>query len=113
VPEIQCYAVRLNQVFMTFLTNAFEAIDGEGTVTIATGVDGDRVFIRISDTGRGFPPEQLDKVFDIGLQAKDSRVSAGFGLAASHSIVVQHGGEISVASELGKGTTFTVMLPIR
>jgi signal transduction histidine kinase len=113
VPEIQCYAGRLNQVFMTLLTNAFEAIENEGAVTIATWAEGERVFVRISDTGRGIPPDQLDQLFDIGFQAKDSRVEAGFGLAASHSIVNQHGGELSVESEIGKGTSLTVMLPIR
>jgi signal transduction histidine kinase len=113
VPEIQCYAGRLNQVFMTLLTNAFEAIEGEGSVTIATWKDGDQVFIRITDTGRGIPPHQVDQLFDIGFQAKQSRVAAGLGLAASHSIVSQHGGEIGVESEAGKGTTFTVLLPVR
>jgi signal transduction histidine kinase len=113
VPEMQCYAGRLNQVFMTLLTNAFEAIEGEGSVTIATWKEGEHVFVRITDTGRGIPPQQIDQVFDIDFRAEQSRVTAGFGLAAAHSIVTQHGGKISVESEVGKGTTFTVLLPAR
>jgi signal transduction histidine kinase len=113
IPEIRCYAGRLNQVFMTLLTNAFEAIDDEGSVTIATERDGDRVFIRITDTGRGLPANELDRIFDIDFRAQQSRVTAGLGLAASHSVVTQHGGEIGVESEPGFGTTFTVMLPVR
>jgi signal transduction histidine kinase len=95
------------------LTNAFEAIEDEGSVTIATWKEDGQVFVRITDTGRGLSRNQLDQVFDIDFRAKQSRVTAGFGLAASHSIVTQHGGEISVESEVGKGTTFTVALPVR
>ena len=112
LPEIQCYVGRLNQVFMTLLTNAFEAIENEGTVTIVTWTEEDRAFVRISDTGRGIPADQLDQLFDIGFQAKESRVAAGFGLAASHSIVSRHGGKLIVESEVDRGTTFTVELPI-
>lgn len=111
LPEIECYAGRLNQVFMTLLTNAFEAIEIEGTVTLTTFTDGGKVVVRVSDTGCGIPPAQLEQIFDIGFQAKESRVAAGFGLAASHSIVANHGGEITVESEIGRGTTFTVRLP--
>jgi signal transduction histidine kinase len=111
VPEIECYAGRLNQVFMTLLTNAFEALESEGTVTLTTFTDGGQVVIRVSDTGRGIPPSQLEQIFDIGFQAKTSRVAAGFGLAASHTIVANHGGEITVESEIGRGTAFTIRLP--
>lgn len=62
---------------------------------------------------RGIPADQLDQLFEIGFQDMESRVAAGFGLAASHSIVTQHGGDLIVESEVGKGITFTVMLPVQ
>jgi len=96
---------------MTLLTNAFEAIDGEGTVTIATGSEGEDISIRIVDTGPGIPTDQLDRIFDIRLEARESRVEAGFGMAACHSIVSQHRGQIRVESSLGEGITFTIVLP--
>ena len=106
---IPSYAGRLNQV----LTHAFEAIDGEGTVTIATGSEGEGISIRIADTGAGIPTDRLGRIFDIRLEAKGSRVKAGFGMAACHSIVSQHRGQIHVESSLGKGTTFSIVLPVR
>ena len=113
IAEIQAYAGRLNQVFMTLLTHAFHAMDGEGTVTITTGSEGEEVSIRIADTSPGIPTDQLDRIFDIRLEAGESRVEAGFGMAACHSIVSQHRGQIRVESSLGKGTTFTLVLPVR
>ena len=113
VPTIQAYAGRLNQVFLTLLTNAFEAIEDEGTVTITTRSEVGEISIRIADTGQGVPSDQLERIFDVNLETGNSRVAAGFGMAACHSIVDQHQGRIQVESSPGSGTSFTIALPIR
>ena len=113
LPRIQAYAGRLNQVFMTLLTRAHEAVGEEGTVSITTEGGADEVSIRISDTGTAIPPDQLERLFEIRLQTRESRVEAGFGMAACHSIVSQHKGRLQVESAAGRGTAFTITLPLR
>jgi len=112
LPGIRAYARRLNQVFMTLLTNAFKAIEGDGTVTITTKSEEKEVTIHINDTGEGISAEEKERIFDIRLEAGESRVEAGFGMAACHSIVKQHRGQILVESSSGKGTTYTIVFPI-
>jgi len=111
VPELICSPGRLNQLFITLLTNAFEAIDGDGTVTITTRADSGRALIDIADTGRGMAPQRLAHLFELELGSKGSRMAAALGLAACQSIVLQHGGEIDVESDLGRGTRFRIALP--
>jgi AhpD family alkylhydroperoxidase len=111
IPNIVCYPVDLNQVFMNLLTNAAQAVKDEGTITIQTFVEDGNVHVKISDTGVGIPPEQLDSVFDPGFTKKGKRVKAGIGLFVSSNIVQKHHGQIKVESEIGKGSTFTVILP--
>ena len=77
LPVISGYPAEINQVFMTLLRNACQAIDGEGTVVVKTWSDGDHVFITIADTGRGMPPEQLEGLFDLRFTRKESRVRFG------------------------------------
>lgn len=112
LPQILCYPNRLNQVFMNLLTNAIHAIEGHGTITITTRVERERVFVELADTGSGIPAEHLDKIFDPGFTTKGSGVGTGLGLAISFRIIQEHEGTITVASELGNGTVFTVGLPI-
>jgi signal transduction histidine kinase len=97
---------------MTILSRAFEAVKGEGTVTIATKIAGEGISISIKDTGPSISREQLGRIFDIRLRTRESRIEAGFGMAACNSIVSQHKGRIEVESAPGKGTTFTVVLPV-
>ena len=114
VPRIECFPRRLNQAFITLLTNAFEAIDGDGTVRVTTRVEDGKVEVEIEDSGRGVPPEQLEHIFDVHLgAAKGARVAAGFGLAAANSIALEHGGSIEAQSVVGQGTSFVVRLPLR
>ncbi len=113
LPRIQAYAGRLNQVFMTLLTRAFEAVGDEGEVTIVTESSGDDVVIRFIDTGAQIPRDQLDHLFDIRLRTRQSRIEAGFGMAACQSIVGQHKGKLEVQSIKDEGTTFTIVLPIK
>jgi PAS domain S-box-containing protein len=112
VPPIACFPGQLNQVFLNLLVNARQAIKGKGEITIATYTKGKKVFIRIADTGSGISKENLSKVFDPGFTTKGVGVGTGLGLAICYQIVQDHKGEIMVESELGKGTAFTVVLPM-
>lgn len=115
VPSIECFSNRLNQVFTTLLTNAFEAIDGDGIVRVSTRVKNGEIEIEIEieDSGRGIPPEQLERIFDVHLGAKGVRIAAGFGLAAAYSIARGHGGTIEAHSAVGHDTSFIVRLPLQ
>jgi signal transduction histidine kinase len=112
LPLLDSYPRRLNQVFYTIIQNAAESIDGQGTIAIsARAVDGE-VQVRISDTGRGIAPEKLESLFDVQFSPDASRVHATMGLPICRSVVRRHGGRISVESEVGKGTSFTIALPL-
>ncbi|MDR5695168.1 MAG: cache domain-containing protein [Armatimonadota bacterium] len=105
---------QMQQVFMNIIVNAAEAMDGAGTLIVNTRFDPARSMIEIamSDTGRGIPPEDLERVFDPFFSNKQTGKGTGLGLAISQSIVKEHRGTIRVQSEVGKGTTFTVSLPV-
>jgi len=94
--------------------NAARAIDGHGTVKIVTrrATGAEAVEVLISDTGRGIPPEDIGRIFDPFFSTKPNGQGTGLGLSITYGIVASHKGTIQVASELGKGTTFTIRLPI-
>jgi signal transduction histidine kinase len=112
IPKISCYPNQLNQVFMNLLMNAVQAIDGEGRITIKTDLEEGKVTVEISDTGRGIPPQNMAKIFDPGFTTKGVGVGTGLGLSISHNIIKKHNGDIKVESEKGKGSSFTILLPI-
>ena len=111
IPEINCIASQLNQVFMNLLINAVQAIEDHGRITIRTGHDENNVWIEVEDTGKGIKPEQLGKIFDPFFTTKSVGMGTGLGLSLSYGIVKKHNGRIEVKSELGKGTCFRVFLP--
>lgn len=113
IPEIECFPDQLNQVFMNILVNAAHAIEGKGKITITTRSDTGSVILTFSDTGKGISPENLVKIFDPGFTTKGVGVGSGLGLAICYRIVKEHGGRIEVQSELGRGSTFTITLPVR
>lgn len=113
LPEVQCLPSELNQVFMNLLVNAAHAIGTErGTITIRTGVRGQEVWVEIEDTGCGIAPENLGRIFDPFFTTKAVGQGTGLGLSLSYGIIQKHQGRLTVKSEVGKGTTFTVALPI-
>ena len=112
LPEVHCYASQINQVFMNLLTNAAQAIEEKGTITITTHQDGEWVVVQVADTGRGITPDNLKRVFDPGFTTKGVGVGTGLGLSITYRIMEDHHGSIEVQSELEKGTTFTLQLPI-
>ncbi len=112
LPEIRAYAGRLNQVFMTLLTNTFKEAADNGEVFIKTESDGKKITIQINDPGREIKEDRLKRIFDINMEAKESRVAASFGMAACQNIIRQHNGRIDVESSRQTGTTFTIELPV-
>ena len=99
---------------MNLIVNAAQAMGPErGTITLSNGVEGERVWIEVSDTGSGIAPDSLQKIFDPFYTTKPVGQGTGLGLSLSYGIIKKHRGEISVRSELGIGTTFRVELPIR
>jgi two-component system NtrC family sensor kinase len=111
IPRVVCNPGEMNQVFMNLLTNAREAIDGEGTITVRTFEKKPNVYVEISDTGVGIPQVDMARLFDPTITKRGARVKAGLGLFTSYNILKKHQGDISVESEVGKGTTFTLALP--
>ena len=101
-----------NQVFMNLLVNASQAFKEKGVITIRTFREGDIVNVQISDNGVGIPHENLQRIFDPGFTTKGVGVGTGLGLSICFKIAQDHGGTIDVESELGKGSTFTIRLPV-
>jgi signal transduction histidine kinase len=112
LPRFYGNGAELNQVFMNLLQNAAQSIEGAGTISLRTFLRDTDICVEFADTGKGIPPEHLKQLFDPGINASGSRVKAAMGLFSSFHIVRKHGGLIRATSELGKGTTFTVQLPI-
>lgn len=112
LPPVTCNAQLLNQVVMNLLVNACQAMDGPGVITLSTMLDGDTVVIRVADTGSGIAPEHLSRIFDPFFTTKEAGKGTGLGLSISVDIIKKHGGQMSVESEVGKGTTFTIRIPV-
>lgn len=119
VPSIPADAERLSQAFMNVILNATQAMPNGGTLKIknhpdfiGTKIKSDEfIIIEISDTGEGIPEERLPNIFDPFYTTKEG--GSGMGLAVTYRIIKEHGGEIEVASEAGKGATFKICLPIK
>jgi signal transduction histidine kinase len=114
IPEIQCSPSQINQVFLNIITNAAQAIENHGEIVITTKLlDAQHVAIRIADTGCGIPEENLSKIRDPFFTTKEVGTGTGLGLSIVDEIIRSHGGELQVESEVGKGSAFTVVLPIK
>ena len=120
VPAVLCHVGDLNQVFLNLIVNAAHAIGdvvgqsgGKGTIRIKTSREGSLVRIDIADSGAGIPQAIRQRIFEPFFTTKDVGKGTGQGLAIARSIVVtKHGGTLSFDSEIGKGTTFTIRLPV-
>jgi signal transduction histidine kinase len=116
IPTIRGDKERLAVVLTNLVGNAIKYTPSGGRVEITCGQEGSRLHIRVVDTGLGIAPQERDKVFEKFYRSSDERVAAlpgtGLGLALAMEIVRTHGGTITVESELGKGSAFTMVLPI-
>ena len=115
LPPLLCYARQLNQIFMNLLVNAAQAIKSTGEITITTKAvrePAPGIEVEISDTGTGIPPEIRKRVFEPFFTTKPVGKGTGLGLNVCYKIVQAHKGTIRLESEVGKGTTFTVYLPM-
>lgn len=112
LPQVNCYPQQLNQVFMNLLVNAAQAISEKGEIHIATRTEGETVIVTISDTGCGIPPENIHRIFDPFFTTKEVGKGTGLGLHVAYNVIRKHNGTIAVESTPGKGTTFTIRLPV-
>ncbi|AFM22997.1 hybrid sensor histidine kinase/response regulator [Desulfomonile tiedjei] len=113
-PEVVFDANLMEQVFMNIILNALDSMAGSGTLTVRTRRTTEAVEVDFTDTGKGMPEDIVEKIFDPFFTTKDSSegMGMGLGLAISYGIVKNHNGDIVVNTRQGKGTTFTVRLPL-
>jgi signal transduction histidine kinase len=112
LPDVYADPAQIGQVVLNILLNAIHAITPPGKIEVSTAANESNVEIIFSDTGKGISEEHIRKIFDPFFTTKDASKGTGLGLAVSYGIIKKHGGDIEVASIEGKGTTFTVRLPI-
>lgn len=112
LPLISCNQGQLNQVFMNLIVNAVQAIETQGEIRITTRFAENNIVVSISDTGSGIPSEVLNRIFEPFFTTKDVGKGTGLGLSVTYDIIKKHSGDIRVESEVGKGTTFTIYIPV-
>jgi len=114
IPPLVIDPSQMQQVFLNMIINAAEAMDGRGRLEVTVALDDAHrgVEVRFADTGHGISDENLQRIFDPFFTTKEVGHGTGLGLAISYGIVQRHGGDISVCSKVGKGTTFAVRLPL-
>ena len=112
LPLVPCHPAKINQVVMNLLSNAVDACDRGGIVTVRSWPERDSVRIAVSDTGPGIDPSIRERIFDPFFTTKPIGQGTGLGLSISYGIVHEHGGAIEVSSRPGEGSTFTVRIPL-
>jgi two-component system NtrC family sensor kinase len=112
LPPVRCLPDEINQVWTNLVHNALQAMDHKGNLTLGLRRDGDNALVSVTDTGCGMTPEVRERIFDAFFTTKPAGEGTGLGLDIVRKIVEKHGGKIFVESEVGRGSTFTVSLPI-
>lgn len=112
LPSVRCLPDEINQVWTNLVHNALQAMDHKGNLTLGLRRDGDNALVSVTDTGCGMTPEVRERIFDAFFTTKPAGEGTGLGLDIVRKIVEKHGGRIFVESEVGRGSTFTVSLPI-
>ncbi|NIP99918.1 MAG: HAMP domain-containing protein [Nitrospinaceae bacterium] len=112
VPAIQAKPEEIQQVFLNIISNAVQAMDGQGTIELSSLQNNGFIEIRIRDTGPGIPQEYLSKVFDPFFTTKEQGKGTGLGLNIVHQIVEKYGGSIEIETAQNQGTTFLIFLPV-
>ncbi|MDP2786887.1 MAG: response regulator [Pseudomonadota bacterium] len=113
LPDVECMAAQINQVFAKLLVNAAQAIEGRGAITLRTGFDEREAWVEIEDTGKGIPPENMKRIFDPFFSTLPVGQGTGMGLSLAYSIARGHHGRIEVKSVVGQGSIFRLTLPRR
>jgi signal transduction histidine kinase len=115
IPKVACAAGQVNQVFLNLITNAAQATPEQGgQITLRTRrLDDAHVAVEVADNGHGIPPEVLPRIFDPFFTTKPVGSGTGLGLSICYKIAQAHGGRLEVASTPGKGTCFTLILPVQ
>jgi signal transduction histidine kinase len=114
LPQVTCSPSQVNQVFLNVLQNAIQAMDKPvGRIILTTRQEAGSVAIDIEDNGKGIPEDVLPRIFDPFFTTKDVGQGTGLGLSIAYKIVTEHGGRISARSEPGKGSVFTIVLPVQ
>jgi two-component system, NtrC family, sensor kinase len=111
-PLVECVPGQINQVLMNLVVNAAQAFPERGQITLRTGEEGMYVWIEVEDDGVGIPPENLQRIFEPFFTTKPVGTGTGLGLSVCYNIIRKHEGDLTVRSEVGKGTCFRVKLPI-
>lgn len=111
LPPLRCHAGRLNQVFLSLLLNAAQAMDARGEIRIRSHHAGSELRVEFADTGHGIAHDVLERIFDPFFTSRDVGQGMGLGLTVSRDVIAAHGGRIEVQSAPGKGSAFTVVLP--
>jgi two-component system NtrC family sensor kinase len=112
LPPVRCFPAKVNQVVMNLLTNAIDASHEHGKVFVRTQANDGQVSIEVRDEGTGIPPDVRERIFDPFFTTKPLGQGTGLGLSISYGIIQDHGGRIELESEMGKGSTFRVVLPV-
>ena len=112
IPDIYCAQNQIKQVFLNLIINASHAIKEKGTIEIRSHATNEHIKVQIKDNGSGISKEQMSKVFDPFYTTKPVGEGTGLGLSISYGIIEEHKGEITVKSQVGKGTIFTILLPL-
>ena len=112
LPMVNADGGQIQQAVIALGTNAIDAMPDGGTLTFRAFASPNRVAIEVEDTGSGIPTEDLSKIFEPFFTTKEVGKGTGLGLAVCYGIITDHGGRLSVRSTPGKGTTFTILLPI-
>jgi signal transduction histidine kinase len=113
MPNVEAYGGQINQVFMNILDNAAFAVQDKGDVWIRLKSDNNSAIIQFEDNGCGMDEKTKNKVFDPFYTTKEVGQGTGLGMAISYKVIKNHGGEINIESELGKGSIFTITLPLK
>jgi len=121
IPMVECYAGKLNQVFMNILSNAIYAVEKKfngnpgGEIKIETKLNDDlsKVIISISDNGTGIPKEVVGRIFEPFFTTKDVGEGTGLGMSIAYKTIERHNGKISLNSVEGEGTNFDIELPVK
>jgi len=113
LPQTFCYPQQLNQAFLNFIINASHAIEKQGVITLKSYEQDGNICVEITDTGKGIPPDIIENIFEPFFTTKEVGTGTGLGLSIVYDIIVKnHKGNVTVQSEEGIGTTFTVQLPV-